>query len=63
MSPLFPDMIACLAIQVLEIKKMVYLYLINYARTKPEMVKHAMKGLLEVSRAPLLPPACPLLQR
>jgi AP-2 complex subunit beta-1 len=49
MSPLYPDIIACLSIQVLEIKKMVYLYLINYARAKPEMVKHALPGLLAVS--------------
>lgn len=49
MSPLFPDIIACLSIQVLEIKKMVYLYLINYARVKPEMVVHAMSGFLSVS--------------
>ena len=48
MSPLYPDIIACLSIQVLEIKKMVYLYLINYARVKPEMVTHALPGLLEV---------------
>ncbi|GAA5854298.1 hypothetical protein JCM8547_001770 [Rhodosporidiobolus lusitaniae] len=46
MSPLYPDVLACLSIQVLEIKKMVYLYLINYARVKPEMVKHALPGLL-----------------
>ena len=48
MSGLFPDIIACLSIQVLEIKKMVYLYLINYARVKPEMVTHAMDGFLSV---------------
>ncbi|GAA6001578.1 hypothetical protein JCM10207_006735 [Rhodosporidiobolus poonsookiae] len=46
LSPLYPDVLACLSIQVLEIKKMVYLYLINYARVKPEMVKHALGGLL-----------------
>ncbi|KAK4703229.1 hypothetical protein P7C70_g2981, partial [Phenoliferia sp. Uapishka_3] len=46
MSPLHPDVIACLSIQVLEIKKMVYLYLINYARVKPGMVEQAMGGLL-----------------
>ncbi|GAA5985501.1 hypothetical protein JCM11641_007087 [Rhodosporidiobolus odoratus] len=46
MSPLYPDVLACLSIQVLEIKKMVYLFLINYARVKPEMVKHALPGLL-----------------
>ncbi|BGP40403.1 hypothetical protein JCM10449v2_004365 [Rhodotorula kratochvilovae] len=46
LSPLYPDVLACLSIQVLEIKKMVYLFLINYARVKPEMVKHALPGLL-----------------
>ena len=51
MMSLFPDIIACLAIQVLEIKKMVYLYLINYGRAKPEMMAHAMEGLLSVSPA------------
>jgi len=49
MSPLYPDILACLSIQVLEIKKMVYLYLVNYARVKPEMVKHALPGLLSVN--------------
>lgn len=53
MSGLFPDIIACLSIQVLEIKKMVYLYLINYARVKPEMVTHAMDGFLSVSHISL----------
>lgn len=48
MSPLYPDILACLSIQILEIKKMVYLYLVNYARVKPEMVKHALPGLLSV---------------
>ncbi|SCV72241.1 BQ2448_4935 [Microbotryum intermedium] len=46
MSPLYPEVIACLSIEMLDIKKMVYLYLINYARVRPEMVKHAMPGLL-----------------
>lgn len=52
MSPLYPDVLACLSIQVLEIKKMVYLYLINYARVKPEMVKHALPGLLADAHDP-----------
>lgn len=53
MSPLYPDILACLSIQILEIKKMVYLYLVNYARVKPEMVKHALPGLLSVRSIPL----------
>ena len=55
MSSLYPDVIACLAIQVLEIKKMVYLFLINYARVKPDMMKHAMDGLLSVRHLPSPP--------
>jgi hypothetical protein len=49
MSSLYPDVLNCMSIQILEIKKMVYLYLINYARSKPDMVKYAMDGLLTVS--------------
>ncbi|TPX41005.1 hypothetical protein SeMB42_g02916 [Synchytrium endobioticum] len=37
MSPLFTDVVACMTIPVLEIKKMVYLYLINYAKSKPDV--------------------------
>lgn len=52
MSPLYPDVLACLSIEVLEIKKMVYLFLVNYARARPEMVKHALPGLLSVRHRP-----------
>jgi hypothetical protein len=68
-APLFPDMIQCMAIQVLEIKKskslkgytqpedlhclcvptVVYLYLINYARSKSDEIAHAIPGFLSVS--------------
>lgn len=30
--------------------QMVYLYLINYARSKPDLVKYAMDGFLSVRR-------------
>ncbi|MBW0493464.1 hypothetical protein O181_033179 [Austropuccinia psidii MF-1] len=46
MSPLFSDVVQCMGIQVLEIKKMVYLYLINYARSKPDLAKYALDGFL-----------------
>lgn len=46
MSPLFADVVACMNIQVLEIKKMVYLYLINYGRSKPDLVPEAIPGFL-----------------
>lgn len=41
-------MLASLSIPVLDIKKMVYLYLVNYSRLKPDMAVHAMPGLLNV---------------
>jgi len=43
MSPLFSDVLVCMDIPVLEIKKMVYLYLIHYARNKPEMILMSLK--------------------
>lgn len=79
-APLFPDMIQCMAIQVLEIKKskscrdlvlaegltclsvcptVVYLYLINYARSKSDEIAHAIPGFLSVST--YWTPFCPQL--
>lgn len=46
MSPLFPDMIQCMTIQVLEIKKMVYLYLMNYAKSKSDEIAQAIPSFL-----------------
>ncbi|PWN40553.1 putative beta-adaptin [Ceraceosorus guamensis] len=47
MSSLFNDVVnTCMAIQVLEIKKMVYLYLINYGRSQPELIPNAIPGFL-----------------
>ncbi|KAF9142680.1 AP-2 complex subunit beta [Mortierella sp. GBA39] len=43
MSSLHPDVIACMSIPVLEVKKMVYLFLINYAKAKPEMAYEAIQ--------------------
>ncbi|KAJ1732068.1 hypothetical protein LPJ61_002223 [Coemansia biformis] len=41
MSPLFREVIACMGIPDLEVKKMVYLFLINYARARAEIANHA----------------------
>lgn len=46
MIALFPDIVACMQIQVLEIKKMCFLYLQNYARNKPEIALKALPVLL-----------------
>lgn len=56
MSPLFPEVIQCMMIQVLEIKKMVYLYLVNYGRSRPDEVAYAITGFLSdcADRNPLI---------
>merc|ERR1719163_1494842 len=36
-SALFPDVVNCMQTEDLELKKLVYLYLINYAKTNPAM--------------------------
>ncbi|KAI8997923.1 adaptin N terminal region-domain-containing protein [Gaertneriomyces semiglobifer] len=45
MSALFPDVIACMGIQMLDIKKMVYLYVMNYARARSDMAVLAVNSL------------------
>ncbi|KAI8359890.1 Clathrin/coatomer adaptor, adaptin-like protein, partial [Choanephora cucurbitarum] len=49
MSPLFPDILNVMQVPVLEIKKMVYLYIINYARTKPDMAVMAISMFIKVN--------------
>ncbi|RQM08768.1 hypothetical protein DH86_00002478, partial [Scytalidium sp. 3C] len=45
MVALFPDIIACMQIPSLEIKKMCFLFLVNYARIKPEVALKALPVL------------------
>ncbi|KAJ1913511.1 hypothetical protein H4219_005190, partial [Mycoemilia scoparia] len=45
MSSLYQEVLACMRIPNLEIKKMVYLYLINYSRSKPDIAKLAIPYL------------------
>lgn len=42
MVALFPDIVACMHIASLEIKKMCFLYLVNYARIKPDVALKAL---------------------
>ncbi|KAJ2483092.1 hypothetical protein IWW56_000612 [Coemansia sp. RSA 2131] len=44
MSALYHEVIACMHIPDLEVKKMVYLFLINYARARAEIANHAVNG-------------------
>ncbi|KAM3516342.1 hypothetical protein MY11210_000101 [Beauveria gryllotalpidicola] len=45
MVALFPDVIACMNLPSLEIKKMCFLYLVNYARIRPEIAVKAIPVL------------------
>uniref|UniRef100_L2GE79 AP complex subunit beta n=1 Tax=Colletotrichum fructicola (strain Nara gc5) TaxID=1213859 RepID=L2GE79_COLFN len=45
MVALFPDIIGCMHIQSLEIKKMCFLFLVNYARMRPEIAVQAIPVL------------------
>ena len=49
MSPLFADVVACMHIPILEIKKMIYFYLINYSKTKPEQALLAVNSFVKVN--------------
>ncbi|KAA1469495.1 Adaptor protein complex beta subunit [Dentipellis sp. KUC8613] len=47
MSPLFTDVVQCLGTPLLEIKKMVYLFLIYYGRTKAEQINLVIPSFLQ----------------
>lgn len=47
-SQLFPDVMACMTSDNIELKKLVYLYLINYAKSQPEMAVLAVSTLIKV---------------
>ncbi|KAG4302177.1 hypothetical protein PCK1_001449 [Pneumocystis canis] len=47
MSSLFPDIIQCMEIPVLEIKKMCFLFLINYSKLRPNMALQALPILIK----------------
>jgi AP-2 complex subunit beta-1 len=52
MSPLFPAVIECMTLPVVEIKKMCYLFVMNYARLKPESSQLALRHLLRDLESP-----------
>ncbi|KAF9464650.1 adaptin N terminal region-domain-containing protein [Collybia nuda] len=47
MSPLFIDVVQCLGTPLLEIKKMVYLFLINYGRSKSDQIHTVIPNFLQ----------------
>ncbi|KAL2363645.1 hypothetical protein RJZ56_003426 [Blastomyces dermatitidis] len=46
MVALFPDVIGCMNIPSLEIKKMCFLFLVNYAKSKPDVALNALPILI-----------------
>ncbi|KAM6500559.1 Adaptin N terminal region domain containing protein [Amanita muscaria] len=56
MSPLFPDVVQCLGTPLLEIKKMVYLFLVSYGRSKPDQIHLVIPNFLQdvADRNPLI---------
>lgn len=46
-SGLFADVLKCMQTEDLELKKLVYLYLMNYAKTQPELVILAVNSFLK----------------
>ena len=49
-SALFPHMVRCMATQSIELKKLVYLYIINYAKSKPDLTIMAVNSFQQDSR-------------
>ncbi|KAI6039036.1 adaptin N terminal region-domain-containing protein [Pisolithus marmoratus] len=47
MSPLFHDVTQCIGTPLLEIKKMVYLYLVSYGRSKPDQIHMVIPSFLQ----------------
>ncbi|KAF9564684.1 Adaptor protein complex beta subunit [Agrocybe pediades] len=56
MSPLFTDVVQCLGTPLLEIKKMVYLFLISYGRSRPDQIHLVIPYFLQdcADRNPLI---------
>ncbi|KAF9532938.1 Adaptor protein complex beta subunit [Crepidotus variabilis] len=47
MSPLFTDVVQCLGTPLLEIKKMVYLFLMSYGRSRPDQIHMVIPNFLQ----------------
>lgn len=47
-SPLFAEVLMCIQTEDLELKKLVYLYLMNYAKTQPELALLAINTFIKV---------------
>ena len=47
-SPLFAEVLMCIQTDDLELKKLVYLYLVNYSKTQPELALLAINTFIKV---------------
>lgn len=48
-SMLFPNVVNCMQTEDMELKKLVYLYLINYAKSQPDLTIMAVNTFVKVS--------------
>ena len=55
-SNLFADVVKNMQTEDLELKKLVYLYLMNYAKSQPELVILAVNTFVKVNFCHLFPP-------
>ena len=55
-SSLFPDVVNCMQTDNLELKKLVYLYLMNYAKSQPDLAILAVNTFSKVSTDGFVPP-------
>lgn len=53
-SALFPDVVNCMQTDNLELKKLVYLYLMNYAKSQPDMAIMAVNTFVKVGLTELI---------
>ena len=51
-SMLFTDVVNCIQTQNIELKKLVYLYLINYAKSQPDLAILAVNTFVKARAAP-----------
>lgn len=51
-SVLFPDVVKCIRTPNLELKKLVYLYIMNYAKTQPEMAILSVNAFVQDAQHP-----------
>ena len=59
-SMLFPHVVNCMQTDDLELKKLVYLYLINYAKTQPDLAIMGVNTFVKVSYCIGLRCLCPV---